>query len=368
MKAFIFPGQGSQAKGMGKALFERYPDWVATADRVLGYSIAELCLTDPRKELNQTQFTQPAIFAVSALSHHDRLQRGERPDVVAGHSLGEFSALFAAGCFDFETGLRLVRRRAELMADTAEGGMAAVLGLAPAEIARVLAENGLGDIDIANYNTPTQTVISGSKNQLGRAQEFIQQQANAQFIPLNTSGAFHSRLMAPVQRKFAAALSTFEFRPPEIPVIANMTAQPYAATEVASNLIGQVTNAVRWVETVHTILAQGAALGQAVEFVEVGHGDVLTKLIQKIRAAGLPVAAPVVPREPAAAAVVPVTAEDKVRRWNQRNPVGTRVRARAIADGVSETRTQAVLLFQHRAAVYLNGYNGYFDLDELTPA
>lgn len=371
MKAYLFPGQGSQAKGMGKPLFERHPDRVATADRVLGYSIAELCLDDPRQELNRTRFTQPAIFVVNALALQDRLQQGERPDVVAGHSLGEFDALLAAGCFDFETGLRLVQKRAELMGQAAEGAMAAVLGMAPADIVRVLQDNGFDQIDVANFNTPSQTVISGSKAQIAGAQVPFQQ-AGAQYIPLNTSGAFHSRLMAPAQREFAAFLSTFRFEAPKIPVIANLTAKPYGAADVAANLAGQITGSVRWVETVHHIQAEALAAGATAEFVEVGHGDVLTKMLQKIRAAGGPPA--VAPHKAAATvsppppALTPASPQDKVHQWNQRHPIGTRVRSRVLADAVVETRTQAVLLFQHRAAVYLEGYHGYFDLDELAPA
>lgn len=363
MKAYLFPGQGSQAKGMGKSLFDRHPDWVSAADRVLGYSIVDLCLNDPRKELNQTRFTQPAIYVVNALTYRERLRDHGRPDFVAGHSLGEFDALLAAGCFDFETGLRLVQRRAELMAQAADGAMAAILNLAPDEIARVLADNGLDEVDIANFNTPTQTVISGSRPQIAQAQAFFEG-GNTQYIPLNTSGAFHSRLMAPAQREFAAFLAGFEFQPPQIPVIANLTARPYGTHDVAANLAGQITGSVRWTDTIGYILAQAAATGEAVDFVEVGHGDVLTKMVMKIRAGTpAPAAAPATPA-PAPAA----SAEDKVRQWNHRHPVGTRVRASVLANAEAETRTQAVLLFQHRAAVYLKGYNGYFDLDEVAPA
>ncbi len=354
MKVYLFPGQGSQARGMGKALFGSYTEMVRTADEVLGYSVEELCLADPRSELNQTRFTQPAIYVVSALAYQDELLRAGHPDYVAGHSLGEFNALLAAGCFDFETGLRLVQKRAELMSQMREGAMAAVLNMPAADIARVLADNGLDEIDIANLNTPSQTVISGSKAQIVKAQDLFTQ-GRTQYIPLNTSGAFHSRLMAPAQQAFTDFLAGFEFRPPRIPVIANVSARSYAPGEVATNLAKQITGSVRWSESIQYLMAQAAAAGQTPEFSEVGHGDVLTRMVQKIKAESPVPAAPHTPQE-------------RVRQWNLRHPVGTRVRSSVLPDAVLETRTQAMVLFQHRAAVYLQGYNGYFDLDELVPA
>ena len=184
MKTFLFPGQGSQAKGMGgRPLFDKYPEWVAGADRILGYSIAELCLDDPRRELHRTQFTQPAIFVVNALSGLDRIAQHGRPDFVAGHSLGEFNALLLAGCFDFETGLQLVRRRAELMGQAAEGGMAALLNTPADTLRAVLDDNGLDQIDIANFNTPKQIVISGARHQIAEAQKHFG--PPSQYIPLS---------------------------------------------------------------------------------------------------------------------------------------------------------------------------------------
>ncbi|MET0320649.1 MAG: ACP S-malonyltransferase [Duganella sp.] len=362
MKTCLFPGQGSQAKGMGKHLFDRYPELTAQADQILGYSIRELCVDDPRQQLNRTLYTQPAIYVVSALAWHDHVAMHGKPDFVAGHSLGEFNALLAAEAFGFETGLQLVRKRAELMDAAADGAMAAVLNLDAAEIADILAANGLDQIDIANLNAPSQTVISGARAQIERAEPLFQN-GKGRYIPLNTSGAFHSRFMEPARQQFEAFLASFDFRPLAIPVIANVTAQPYQPGAVAANLARQITGTVRWHETVNYLLAAGAD-----PMVEVGHGAVLTNLLAKIRS---DVAGPkTVGQAAAAPPVAPpamTTAQERVRNWNLLHPVGTRVQSSIIAGATLETRTEAVLLFQHRPAVYLNGYQGYFDLDELRP-
>ena len=359
MKAFLFPGQGSQAKGMGKHLFDRYGDAVDRADRILGYSVKELCLSDPRRELNQTQFTQPAIYVVNHLTCLELIERSGQPDCAAGHSLGEFNALLAAGCYDFETGLKLVQRRAQLMSQAAEGAMAAILNTPENEVRSILTRNGLDQIDIANLNTPSQIVISGSKEQIAQAQEHFLT-GNSQYIPLNTSGAFHSRLMAPAAGQFEIFLKQFSFAAPKIPVIANVSARPYGADDVAANLARQITSPVRWAESIQHLLASAAAAGASSEseFIEVGHGDVLGKMMQKIRAAWEQEA-------PRAAAADSLTAQERILRWNRQCPIGTRVRSTVVDAGPLETRTEAVLLFQHRAAVYLAGYNGYFDLAEL---
>ena len=377
MKTFLFPGQGSQAKGMGgRPLFDRHRDLVDVADRILGYSIAELCLDDPRRELHRTQFTQPAIFVVNALSALDRTEQHGRPDFVAGHSLGEFNALLAAGCFDFETGLQLVQRRAELMGQAAEGGMAAVLNTPADAIRAVLDEHGLDQIDIANFNTPKQIVISGARHQIAEAQKHFR--APSQYIPLNTSGAFHSRFMAPARAQFEDFMQRFAFRDPVIPVISNVGAVPYAPGEVAANLARQITGSVRWAESIGFLLDAAAQAGTEMTFIECGHGDVLGKMLPAIRAghaaAAGSVSRAVAVAAAASAAEAPATpaarlsAHERVEQWNRRHPVGTRVRSALMPAESLATRTPAVVLFQHRAAVYLDGYNGYFDLEELVPA
>lgn len=187
MKVYGFPGQGSQVRGMGKELFEEFPGQTAVADAVLGYSIRELCTEDPRRELRLTRFTQPALYVVGALSWLRRLRADpEPPHYLVGHSLGEYVALFAAGAFDFETGLRLVSRRGELMSRAEGGRMAAVLGCDLGSLERALDEHGLDGLDIANHNAPGQFVLAGPADQLDRARPVFEG-LGAHFLPLNVS-------------------------------------------------------------------------------------------------------------------------------------------------------------------------------------
>jgi malonyl CoA-acyl carrier protein transacylase len=375
MKTYMFPGQGSQARGMGGELFDAFPELTAQADAVLGYSIKELCLEDPRKELSKTQFTQPALFVVNALSYYKRVEESGAPDFLAGHSLGEFNALLAAECFDFETGLKLVKKRGELMSQTTEGAMAAIVNATREQIETLLSEKGLADVDIANCNTPMQTVISGPTADIAACQDIFNFD-KVMYVPLNTSGAFHSRLMLPAAQKFEAFLRKRKFSKPKIPVIANLSAQPYPDKAIVEYLSKQVHSPVLWSDSIHYLMS----LSDDMAFVEVGHGDVLAKMILKIRQIAAkaaadkasPASAPAAPaakNEPVAARVDRfAAAERKVADWNSRHPVGTRVRSLATAQDELSTRTPAVVLFGHRAAVYMEGFNGYFDLDELSVA
>lgn len=280
MKICLFPGQGSQSKGMGAELFDRYADWTADADRVLGFSIRELCVDDPRGELGLTQFTQPALFAVNALTYRARLDDGGvTPDFVAGHSLGEYNALLAAGVFDFATGLRMVKRRGEIMGQVSGGGMAAVIGLEPRRIQEILASTEAGRrIDVANFNSYDQTVIAGPKEDLAAVEAQFKAAEVRAYIPLNVSAPFHSRYMREAQGLFAAFLQDIELKAPAIPVISNVSAKPYEGDLVRQTLSEQIGNSVRWLESMVYLLGQPEP-----EFEEVGPGSVLTKLLAQIK-------------------------------------------------------------------------------------
>lgn len=279
MKAYVFPGQGSQHKGMGGTLFDEFTDLIEQADEILGYSIKKLCLEDPDNQLGQTQYTQPALYVVSALSFLKKVQEtGYKPDYVAGHSLGEYNALFAAGAFDFATGLRMVKKRGELMSLVSGGGMAAVIGFTVEQIDRVLMENGLDAIDISNHNSPDQIVIGGLKTDILRAQPFFEEAGVGMYIPLNVSGAFHSRYMVESKRSFETFLDSFEFSKLEIPVISNIYARPYKQRQMKNNLVRQIVSPVKWTDSVRYLMGLGE-----IEIEEVGPGNVLTKLVTTIR-------------------------------------------------------------------------------------
>ena len=278
MKAYIFPGQGAQKKGMGEALFDAYPELTAKADRILGYSIKELCVNGPTKKLSQTQYTQPALYTVNCLSYLKTLADGQaKPDFVAGHSLGEYSALFAAGSFDFETGLKLVQKRGELMSQTQSGGMAAVIGITGEQVEELVRQNGLDTIDVANFNSPGQTVLSGPKEDIANAKPIFMEAGVKLYSVLNVSAAFHSRYMKPVEEKFAAFLDSFDLSAPTIPVISNMEARPYSTGQVKSLLTGQLTRSVKWTESIRYLMGKNVD-----QFEEIGPGVILTKLNKAI--------------------------------------------------------------------------------------
>jgi len=304
VKACVFPGQGSQVVGMGEGLFDRYPEMVAAADGILGYSVTELCLEDPQRRLHQTQYTQPALYVVNALSYRSRGDSGAPPpDFLAGHSLGEYNALLAAEVFDFESGLRLVKRRGELMSRASGGRMAAVLGCDEGKVREILRANGLHAIDVANYNTPVQVVLSGPAEEIARA-ETLFTDIGATYTPLNVSAAFHSRFMEPFLESLGEALESATFHPPKITVLSNVAARPYEAGEVKEHLRRQIREPVRWTESIQYLLSAGVD-----DFEEVGPGSVLTKLIRSIRKRSAPPPAAAPSARPAASAAGAITAE-----------------------------------------------------------
>ncbi len=379
MKAYLFPGQGSQKVGMGGTLFEEFPRLTKQADDILGYSIKELCLNDSDLNLDQTEYTQPALYVVNALSYQKTIKEGEKqPDFVAGHSLGEYNALQAAGVISFQDGLKLVKKRGELMSRAKNGGMAAILNSSENQIKEIIKKAQL-TIDIANLNSPSQIVISGLKEEVNKAQSYFEE-ANTIFIPLNTSGAFHSRYMKEAENEFEKIVKTITFSKPEIPVIANFTGKPYEVENMKDTLVKQISNSVRWMDGMMYLIKQGE-----MDFEELGVGNVLTKLTQKIRneynslvdkknvqfendiemSTNKEVSfqskneniLSVEPKEHHSSAKL-------VEQWNKTCPIGIKVLS-DLYDNELETRTEAMLLFGHRAAVYVKGYNGYFDLREV---
>lgn len=279
MKTFVFPGQGSQAMGMGGELFDEYQSLIEKADEILGYSVKALCLEDPDEVLGQTQYTQVALYVVNALSYYKAMDEegAEKPDFVAGHSLGEFNALLAAEVFSFETGLKLVKKRGELMSQATGGGMVAIVNSTEEVIKATLKEQGLNNIEIANYNTPTQIVLSGEQAQIEQSEAFLKVD-KVRFLPLKTSGAFHSSLMQPAADQFGEFLGNFTFDKPTIPVFSNVTAKLYEDGAIASGLTSQMTSSVRWTETMQYLLAQ-----PDMSIVEIGNGKVLSKLVKGIQ-------------------------------------------------------------------------------------
>lgn len=278
MTAYLFPGQGSQKQGMGAHLFAEFPELIRDADQILGYSIVDLCMNDSQKQLNNTEYTQPALFVVNALSYLKKIAGGAlKPDYFLGHSLGEYNALWAAGVFDFATGLQLVQKRGQLMSQAINGGMAAVIGLSSSQVAAILAKNALHDLSIANFNSYLQQVISGPSESLNQAKNIFTSSGAKLYLPLAVTGAFHSELMQPARVEFTEFLADFRFLAPEIPVIANINAKPYEANDIHATLSLQIDHSVQWLQSIRYLLLRSEE-----DFEEVGPGTVLTNLVTRI--------------------------------------------------------------------------------------
>jgi trans-AT polyketide synthase/acyltransferase/oxidoreductase domain-containing protein len=300
MIAWLFPGQGSQQVGMGAQLFAARPDLVARASAIAGFAIDELCLRDPQGRLNQTEVTQPCLFVVNMLGHRSRIDAGmPAPAFLAGHSLGELNALCASGALDWETALRLVCRRGALMAQSGGGGMAAVVGLTRTQVEALCAGPELRGLDVANFNTPIQIAVSGPADLIDRAEAVFLAAGARAYVPLPVSAPFHSRYMQSAADAFAAELERVSFGRLAIPVIANVTGQPYTddAVQIRATLAQQMRSPVRWTDSVEWLLAAGVDT-----FEEVGPGTVLTRLVAQIRKPW--VARPAPPGPPVALAVV----------------------------------------------------------------
>ena len=282
--ALLFPGQGSQYVGMGKELCERFSgarEAFDRADEILGENLSSICFEGPEEVLRETRNTQPALF-VKSWAVWTQVRGALTPSWVAGHSLGEYSALAAAGAISFEDGLRAVRKRGELMFESGvkrPGTMAAILGLGADQVEALCDEAGAaGVVEPANLNCPGQVVVSGEVAGVEKAVELAPAHGAKKALVLNVSGAFHSSLMEDAKRELAEFLGGIEIRDASVPVIANVSARPVtAADEIRTNLVEQMTSPVRWEESMRFLLDEGAE-----DLYEIGAGRVLKGLLRSI--------------------------------------------------------------------------------------
>ncbi|MCP3761959.1 ACP S-malonyltransferase [Domibacillus sp. A3M-37] len=284
--AFVFPGQGSQMVGMGKSLADQHAyikEMLQKADKKLGYSLTDIMFNGPEEKLTLTSNAQPALLAVSMAVLKRFEEEGIIPDFTAGHSLGEYSALAAAGAITYEEAVYAVHQRGNLMEEAVpagQGAMAAVLGMERAALEEVLAQVSKGSdiVAAANFNCPGQIVISGSKEGVEKASELLKEKGAKRVIPLNVSGPFHSPLMEPAAEKLQLVLDEANIQPSQIPVIANVNAQPVTDAEtIKENLVKQLYSPVLWEDSVQTMLEAGVDT-----FIEIGSGTVLSGLIKKV--------------------------------------------------------------------------------------
>jgi len=281
-KAIFFPGQGSQSVGMGRDFYDAIPECKALfekANEVFGYDIADICFNGPEEELKKSHNTQPAIFTVSAAAFEAmKLKKPMTFDFAAGHSLGEWGALYAAGVISFENTLRVLKARGEFIQAACEanpGAMLAVINLDRAVLEKIAAET---EVTLANINSPGQIVLSGSAAGIARAEVLCKEAGAKRALPLPVAGAFHSPLMQPAADRMAEFLKDIPLEAPQIPVLANVTAQPHESVEaIRANMVAQITRSVRWVESMQWIAAQGVT-----EAVECGPGKVLAGLMKRI--------------------------------------------------------------------------------------
>jgi [acyl-carrier-protein] S-malonyltransferase len=281
-KAILFPGQGSQSVGMGRDFYDAIPECKALFDKaneVLGYDIADICFNGPEDELKKSHNTQPAIFTVSAAAFEAmKLKKPMNFDYAAGHSLGEWGALYAAGAISFEDTLRVLKARGEFIQAACvanPGAMLAVINLDRDALEKIAAETG---VTLANINSPDQIVLSGTAEGIAKAEVLCKAAGAKRALPLPVAGAFHSPLMAPAAERLAAFLEGIHLNEPVIPVLSNVTGAPHANTDaIRAGMIAQITGSVRWVESMQWLSAQGVT-----EAVECGPGKVLAGLMKRI--------------------------------------------------------------------------------------
>ncbi|WP_028886236.1 ACP S-malonyltransferase [Teredinibacter turnerae] len=278
MTVLMFPGQGSQFAGMGKALFDRYPDFTLLADDTLGYSVKELCVNNPDNRLSDTRYVQPAIFVVNALAYQHYLDTGGKPpNWLVGHSLGEYSALYASGAFDFRVGLKITQARGRITADVRDGGMAAVVGIESDILENLLAELGMQDVYIANYNTQNQTVLAGNPQGLAELANILEERG-AYSVALNVNGAFHSPFMAHAFTQLKNIISAIPFIQLTCPVLSNVTAKPYTEDTFVELLSSQLVKPVKWKQSIEYLIDKDTS-----DYIEIGPGSTLTGLAKSVQ-------------------------------------------------------------------------------------
>ena len=280
---FIFPGQGAQEVGMGQELYNEYPeiaDYFNRAEEILDLDLKRICFEGPEFDLNLTENTQPALFTMSAAIDNYLKKQGLVPDMVAGHSLGEYSALTSAGAINFEDNLKLVRQRGQAMEEALPAGlgtMAAIIGL-DIDTIEDICSKVVGVCEVANINTPNQIVISGEKEAIATAMERLNNAGAKKVVELSVSGPFHSSLMEPAVNRLKSVIENVEIKDASIPIVANATAEKVIDSNIIEeNLIAQLTSSVRWVESINLMIDEGIDT-----FVEVGSGRVLKGLLRRI--------------------------------------------------------------------------------------